>query len=47
MSLKEGNVNIYRNYDLWPIVRDDNQKKLTINDIPSDDKIIKAVSDFA
>jgi hypothetical protein len=46
MSLKQWELNIYRNYDSWPNINDE-QNKLSINDIPSDEEIIKISDDFA
>lgn len=46
VSLIEGSINIYRNYRKWDELDYANQKQLTINDIPSDDKVIKIVNDF-
>ncbi len=47
MSLKDWILNIYRNYDSWSQQDYTNRKRLTIDDIPNDDKLIKLVNSFA
>ncbi len=46
VSLAEWSINIYRNYRKWQEVDYSNQKQLSLNDIPSDDKVIWIVDDF-
>ena len=46
LSLNEWIVNIFRNYSKWPQITFDQQKQLSISDIPSEESVIKTANDF-
>jgi len=51
VSLSEGNVSIYQNWNKWPQTRCSTQKcfeeqRMKIEDVPSDENIIKVADDF-
>lgn len=45
-NINEWNISIYRNYEKWVMVNYETQKKLTVNDMPSDEKVLSIVKDF-
>ena len=47
MSLQDGNINIYRNHDSWPMIDYQNQQKLSIEDIPNENLIVSVANEFA